>query len=136
MGWCKSRGTFAGALIALIVGGACSPATLAASLGQKNDFEDGGLAGWQVGSAGTGTSPLNVSSGGPAGTGDAFMRLTSTGGAGALSRLVVFNQSTWSGPYTSFDAISMDLANLGTTQVQMRIALQDTAFSQHVSTQP
>jgi hypothetical protein len=110
-------------LAALGIVATCSSAAVAANLGQKDDFE-ATLGGWQVGSSGTGGSPTLQTTGGPGGAGDGYMRLNSTGGFGALSRLVVFNQATWTGPYTNFDAISMDLANLGQSTVQMRIALK------------
>ena len=121
-----SRQSIAPGLCALLVATMWSATAVAANLGQKDDFE-ATLGGWQVGSAGTGGSPTLQTTGGPSGAGDGYMRLNSTGGIGALSKLVVFNQSSWGGPYTSFGAISMDLANLGQSTVQMRIALTDTS---------
>ena len=120
-----SRHPIAQALCAVFIAALFSATAFAANLGQKDDFE-ATLGGWQVGSASPGGSPTLQTTGGPSGAGDGYMRLNSTGGIGALSKLVVFNQGSWSGPYTSFGAISMDLANLGQTTVQMRIALTDT----------
>jgi hypothetical protein len=131
----NSRRTIALGAFAVVIASMWSSSVVAANLGQKDDFE-ATLGGWQVGSSGTGQSPRLETTGGPAGAGDGYMRLQSFGNVGALGKLVVFNQSTWSGPYTSFDAISMDLANLGQSTVQMRIALTDTGGGQFVYEDP
>jgi hypothetical protein len=107
----------------------------AVTKGQKDDFENGTTQSWRVGSRGTGGgSPVNVATGGPGGASDNYMRLTSTGSFGALSKLVVFNDSQWTGPYDSTVAgVSMQLANFGATALKMRIALQDNSFNTYVS---
>ena len=89
-----------------------------------DDFEDGTTQNWVVGLLGAPSPvpPANVTDGGPSGAGDNYMQLTSLGGAGAGSRLVAINLSQWAGNYTSlgFTSISMDLRNLGDTDLSIR----------------
>ena len=52
---------------------------------------------------------------------------SAVGGAGAGNRLTVINIDQWSGDYTAagISAISMDLRNLGTTDLNIRLYLED-----------
>jgi hypothetical protein len=125
---------------ALVTAGLWPLCASAVTQGQKDDFESGTTQGWQVGAAGSGgPSPVNVTSGGPGGATDNYMRLTSTGTFSALSKLVAFNTSQWTGAYdNSVGGISMQLANFeagpsGNTTLQIRIALRDASFNQYVS---
>jgi hypothetical protein len=100
----------------------------AVSVGVLDDFEDGGTEGWDNG--GLAPNPLNVATGGPAGTGDAFLRLGSSGGSGPGSRLVVFNRlEDWTGDYTAAGVagITLDVNNLGATDLVLRLLLADGA---------
>jgi PEP-CTERM motif-containing protein len=94
-----------------------------------DDFEDGTTQNWVVGLLGAPSPvpPVNVTDGGPLGAGDNYMQLTSIGGAGAGSRLVAINLSQWAGNYTSlgFTSISMDLRNLGDTDLSIRLYLEN-----------
>jgi len=91
------------------------------TLGQTDTFQDGTTDGWQTGRSG---SPRNVSTGGPAGAADAFLEMTSTGTGGPGSKAIIFNHAQWAGNYTSAGVteIDMDLKNLGTTPLHMRLA--------------
>ena len=122
-------GHFAAAA-ALAAGGVllCLAATARANpvLGQVNDFESGNAQGWTNGPGAT--DPVNNSTGGPAGANDNFLRVSARGGGGAGSRLISYNRAAqWTGNYVAagVTGISMDVKNLGTTPLIMRIALQE-----------
>jgi hypothetical protein len=55
------------------------------------------------------------------------MLLTATGGGGPLSRLTVINSSQWAGNYLAAGvvAITMDLNNLGQTDLSLRLLFED-----------
>ena len=94
-------------------------------VGQMDDFQDGTTQNWKQGSA-AGTPPVNVNTGGPNGAGDNYLLITSHGGGGADSKLVVFNQQQWATTYDpAVTGIGMDLDNLGTTPLTIRVAFQD-----------
>jgi hypothetical protein len=105
----------------------------AVTLGQLDDFEDGTTQNWVINLLGMGspppdTLPANVPDGGPGGAGDNFLRLTSAGGDGAGSRLVGIQfQHQWAGNYTAagVSGIAMDVNNLGTTDLNLRLLIGD-----------
>lgn len=106
------------------------PVASALVIGQADTFEDGTTQNWLVGILGTlhPAPPVNVPDGGPAGGGDNYLRLTSVGGQGAGSRLTVVNPaSQWAGDYTAagITRISMDLINLGETDLSIRLLLEN-----------
>lgn len=87
----------------------------ALGIGQLDDFQDGGLQGWQMGSATvTNDHMTNMADGGPAGAGDHYLQVTtdSTLPFGG-NRLTVFNKAQWSGDYLTagITAIAMDVRN-------------------------
>ncbi|HQR70259.1 MAG TPA: hypothetical protein PLE54_06625 [Burkholderiaceae bacterium] len=99
-------------------------------IGQADTFEDGTTQNWQVGILGAThpAPPTNVSAGGPLGAGDNYLRLTSVGGAGAGNRLTAVNiAAQWAGDYatTGITTISMDLKNFGSTQLYVRLYLEN-----------
>jgi len=92
-------------------------------------FQDGTTENWLVNLLGMGPLaplPANIPTGGPAGAGDAFMQLTSLGGVGDGSRLVAINLAQWSGDYLAagVSAIKMDVINLGTTDLSLRVLFE------------
>lgn len=101
----------------------------AVSLGQIDTFEDGTTQGWTVNLLGLDSNPAPPVNalGGPAGATDNYLRLTSLGGSGAGSRLSVLNGSQWTGNYIAagIGFISMDLINLGQTDLAIRLAFED-----------
>lgn len=116
----------------MIVSGLAAAADASPILGQIDDFEDGTTQNWVINLLGTGAPPpgalpVNLSSGGPAGTDDNFLRLTSVGGGGAGSRLTALNVMQWTGDYltSGITAISMDVRNLGTTDLELRLLFED-----------
>lgn len=119
----------------LLLIAALLPVTPAAavSLGQTDDFEDGTTQGWQINLLGFGSPPAealpkNILSGGPAGVDDNYLQLTSVGGAGAGSRLTVLNfGAQWAGDYIAagVGAISMDVYNLGNSDLLLRLLVSD-----------
>jgi hypothetical protein len=115
------------ASLAVLVLAAAQPAT-AVVAGQVDDFQDGTTQNWFVGATGP-FDPANVPDGGPAGLGDAFLELTAIGGGGAGSRLTVINATQWTGDYTSAGVteISMEVNNLGTTDLALRLFFADLA---------
>lgn len=99
-------------------------------LGQVSDFEDGTTQGWIVNLLGMGVHPAPPANvlGGPAGAADNYLRLTSFGGGGAGSRLAALNLSPqWAGNYIAagVNVIRMDLINLGTTDLYLRLLFED-----------
>ena len=95
------------------------------TLGQIDTFADGTTDGWTIGRSSSPFAPQNVSTGGPAGASDAFLNMTSSGTGGPGSKAIIFNQSQWAGDYLSagITEIDMDLKNLGSSSLTMRIAL-------------
>ena len=123
-------------------------AVAAVAVGQIDTFEDGTTQGWVAG-VGTGAihpAPPANSLGGPAGASDNFLLLTSLGVAGSGGRLSVLNLSQWSGNYIAagVSSISMDLINLGNTDLSLRLLFEDPtvgppeniAFSQNAFVLP
>jgi len=69
-----------------------------------------------------------VLSGGPAGASDAYLEITSSGGSGPGSRLTAFNIfAQWSDNYlrNGVTGITMDLINLGSTDLTIRLEFED-----------
>jgi hypothetical protein len=94
-------------------------------VGQTDNFEDDTLQNWANGGV-PGVPPvLNINTGGPAGAGDNFMQVTSDG-VGVGRYLTVFNRSQWLGDYigTGVIAIEMDLRNLGSVDLNIRLAFK------------
>lgn len=94
------------------------------TIGQIDDFENGSLMGWGVGSRSL-NPPNNIADGGPLGASDNYLQVVSSGGNGPDSRLVAFNQSQWAGNYfnTGVASISAEMANFGNSELSMRIAI-------------
>jgi len=125
-------GTNLGAVMILATGLALARPAFAVVLGQTDTFEDGTTSNWIINASGFGTPPVgalpvNVATGGPAGANDNFLQLTSLGGSGAGSRLTVNNLAQWTGDYIAvgIGAIAMDLNNLGSTELSLRLLFAD-----------
>lgn len=110
----------------------------AVSVGQIDDFEDGTLQGWMMGSNNiTATHMTNITGGGPAGVGDNFLQVVAheaelTGGG----RLTFFNKAQWTGDYLSagISAIAMDVNNISSSEaLNLRLAINggflDSSFN-------
>ncbi|MEP6699594.1 MAG: PEP-CTERM sorting domain-containing protein [Verrucomicrobiota bacterium] len=113
------------AFLVLFIGFVSPRLSSAIVVGQIDSFQDGTLANWAVGSP-DGPQPTIVPDGGPGGLGDQFMRIASTGGSGPGSRLTVFNRDQWLGDYiaASVTAIEIDLRNMGSVQLSIRLAFK------------
>ena len=94
----------------------------AVTLYQEDTF-DSSLSGW-----GGGSSLTWVNGGGPGGATDGFMLITSGGGGGNGSRWAVYNRAQWAGDYllTLGNRITMDVINMGATNLNLRIVLGNT----------
>jgi hypothetical protein len=106
-----------------------SSAAAAVALGQVDTFSASAEE-WFIGGGpgGIGRVPVSVvPAGGPGGAGDAYLQLTSSGMGGPGSKLVANNASQWTGNYVAagVTAIEMDLANLGTTDLTIRLLFED-----------
>jgi hypothetical protein len=107
--------------------------TRAVSVGQVDTFEDGTTQNWVInllnlGAPPAAALPVNIASGGPAGAEDNYLRLTAVGGGGAGGRLVVINfMGQWAGDYIAqgFNAIEMDVNNLGNSDLSLRLLFAD-----------
>jgi len=125
---------------AVVISGLAWPMAAGASpiLGQVDTFEDGTVAGWQVGSPTHPAPPANIASGGPAGVDDNFMMLSAFGaGVNEGSRLTAFNLAQWAGDYLAagITSISMDVRNFGPDEVTLRLLLAGpfTPFPQNLA---
>jgi hypothetical protein len=104
-------------------------------VGQVDTFEDGSTQGWIINLLGIGSPPAaalptNIATGGPGGADDNFLQLTSLGGAGAGNRLVAINvDPRWTGNYIAagVNAITMDVNNLGSTDLSLRLLFEHAA---------
>jgi hypothetical protein len=94
----------------------------AVTLGQIETFS--GTHDWNSGLPNP-NPPALLADSGPLGTGDTALRVTSNGGSGAGGRLLVINESAWTGDYTGegIVALAMHVRNGGTTPLSMRVAL-------------
>ena len=104
----------------------------AVTIGQIDTFQTGTTEGWIAGGGPAGqlppVPPYNAPSGGPAGAGDAYLTITSQGGNGPGSRLTAFNIfGQWAGDYiaSGISGISMNLINLGQTDLSIRLEFEN-----------
>ncbi len=106
-------------------------------MGPFDDFEGGTVSGWMEGPASP-NPPTNVPDGGPDGPGDNYLENHSSGGIGPGSALVMFNQAQWTGDYLAqgLTRIEAQMANLGPTDLFMRIAIEGQPFERYGSTVP
>lgn len=117
-------------VLAAALGTLAAPAG-AVVVGQVDTFGDGTTAGWFAGGGPSGgrppAPPTVISNGGPGGQGDAYLQLSSTGSMGPGGRLVGMNAAQWAGDYLAagITGIQMDLRNLGTTDLSLRLYFED-----------
>ncbi len=92
------------------------------SVGLVSDFQTGTTQGWTSGTVNP--NPPTVLLGGH-GPGDHVLEVVSTGGFGPGGRLVTFNVQQWTGDYLAAGvaSVSMDLNNVGTTDLDIRLAV-------------
>jgi len=103
--------------------------------GQLDDFEDGTVMSWVEGALSP-NPPVNIPTGGPTGAGDAYLENSSDGGFGAGSRMVMFNNSQWTGNYNALGfapKIRAHMANFGTELLLMRIAIEGANGARYAS---
>ncbi len=98
---------------------------MAVEKNQVDTFQDSTTQAWGSGAPNPNT-PTVVLNDGPSGTNDIYLMATSSGNTGAGSKLVIFNNSQWTGDYISagVNAISMYVNNFGSTDLSLRIALR------------
>jgi len=99
------------------------------TLNQVDNFENYTTANW---TKSTTTLPnQNIITDGPAGLDDNFLRVQSDGGTTPSGKLVTFNNAQWKGNYITAGVtyISMDVRNSGTNIITLRLAFQNTAWS-------
>jgi hypothetical protein len=110
------------AALCLAVAGLTALPAAAVTIGTQDTFEDSTTNGWITGGPSP-LQPMNVPDGGPAGFGDAYLKLASSGSGGAGGKLVGIAGSQWFGEYiaTGVTAIEMDVINLGSTDVALRL---------------
>src|SRR5690606_19044738 len=118
--------------LVLLLGIPAAASAAPITIGQIDTFEDGTTQGWQINLLGMGTPllpvPANIPTGGPAGSGDNFLEMVSTGiPMTAGNRMTVLNAAQWAGDYLAggVTAISMDVANFGPTDVNLRLLFED-----------
>lgn len=116
---------------------AACPAALGVTIGQVDDFQDGTEQGW-----GANAQSFTIETdGGPTGAGDQYFSYSANGIGGANSRMIVPNEffgNQWSGDYlvAGVTAISFDLNNLGTTALDMRLAVGDAFGNYYITATP
>jgi len=103
----------------------------AVTVGQVDTFQTN-LDNWFAGGLGPPNQqppipPFVQASGGPAGAGDAYMVVTASEANGAGSRVVAINTTQWAGNYlaAAVGSISMDLINLGQSDLTIRLLFED-----------
>jgi hypothetical protein len=96
-------------------------------LGQIDTFETGSQGWFTGGVVVLPPQPAVIQTGGPTGN---FMVLTAIGGLGSNSRLTVLNDAQWTGNYLSagVSLITMDVINLGQTDLYLRLMFEDPMF--------
>jgi len=132
----------AGIALALIVAAIPTVAS-AVVIGQIDTFQDGTTDGWTAGGVGgkfPPTPPFVMPTGGPAGAGDQFLVITSVGcppsgcgnptfppgGGTPGANLTAFNAfGQWAGNYLGIAGVSMELENLGSTTLNIRLEVED-----------
>lgn len=99
----------------------CQFTHAAVTLNQIETFS--GSHGWISGNPNP-NPPVIQTDSGPLGAGDNALRITSNGGSGAGGKLLVFNESAWTGDYVGAGVVklALDLRNGGTTTLQVRLA--------------
>jgi hypothetical protein len=116
------------AVSAAIISSVLPPNSAAAiTLGQADNFQDGGLHGWVGGGAGgVASAQMNIPGGGPSGAEDNYLQL-SAGGTGGAPRLLGYNQSQWTGDFLAagVSGVAMDLLNSGASALSIRIAVRE-----------
>ena len=92
------------------------------SIGQRDTFEDGTTNNW------TGT---NIGTDGPSGVNDNFLRIQ-----GGASPILTINGTQWTGNYLAagIDGIALDVKNLGTTDLSLRLVFSDAGGNVAFST--
>src|SRR5690606_17750449 len=117
-------------LLAVLSAAGTSPGVAAPLIGQIDTFEDGTTQGWSVdllGGGGHPTPPSNQT-GGQGGAEDNYLLLQSLGGSGAGSKLSAATlDARWTGDYLAagVTAITMDVINLGQTDLFLRFGFED-----------
>lgn len=111
--------------LALLAASPAFAAPPAITPGQVDTFTTGGTAGWINGNA---VANPTIQTGGPGGATDNYMRFAADGN-GPGGKLTVFNTAQWVGDYLTpgITAIEMDLRNLGSTELQIRLGFKQTA---------
>lgn len=105
----------------LVLAGLILPLGAAVTLYQVEDFS--GVHAWTSGDPNP-SPPVIVPDSGLSGGGDNSLRVTSNGGSGPGGRLIVYNQTLWTGDYTAagISAVAADLRNTGTNTLSFRLA--------------
>lgn len=93
----------------------------AVTLGQIDNFQNGGTAGWDLAGSVTVT---NVANAGPLGAGDNALN------AAFSNRFAFFNQSQWTGNYiaTGVASVSMDVRHQNTFPLALRLGIANGPF--------
>jgi hypothetical protein len=112
--------------LACLVAAVSPMPALGITLGQVDDFHDGGLDAWIGGGGGLVGAQMNIPSGGPSGAGDNYLQLAA-GGTGGAPRLLGVNQAQWTGDFSgaSVGAIGMDLLNSSAAVLSIRVAIRE-----------
>ncbi len=95
---------------------------IAVTVGQVDTFQNGGTGDWVTGGPSP-NPPANGGGGGPGGASDLYLLATATGLAAPGGKLVLFNSVQWTGSYTgaALSAITMDLKNFGSTELDLHL---------------
>jgi hypothetical protein len=127
---------FAGA-ITVTAAALLSHNSLAVTFGQLDDFQDGTVMGWSQG-APSPNPTSNVNTGGPAGAGDQYLLNVSSGLFGAGGKQAMFNRVQWTGNFNAAGVtrVRLNLANFGTNNLAIRVAVEGAAGTWYASTNP
>jgi hypothetical protein len=103
-----------------------TPSANAITLGQVDDFEDATLQGWNSGGEFGSPSPNPPTVEQDI---DYYASIPGSGGSGPGRAVVISNRDQWSGDYLAagVTSIQLDVNNLGTTDLHLRLAILSTA---------
>ena len=99
------------------------------TVGNEDDFQNmaDGTMNWTENGISP-NPPVRVADGGPLGAGDAYMENAATGTGAAGSRVIVYNQTQWTGDFSGFAGIQFDV-RANTNDLEFRVAMHGAGGS-------
>ena len=128
------RSVLAAGILMMVVGHVMAGGARGAIVfGQLDDFQGGTPMDWVEG--GPSYNPPFNTADGRGGAADLYLRNISSTSEREGSRMIMFNQAQWAGDYAAAGVTRVDawMANFGSSQLRMRMAIESTAGTKWVS---